>query len=144
MTTPRVYNAFDLPPKVVLSCQDLSRTQQHFKDECDLPKIMARAMSTGEAPPTRPTFYGDFSSLGDFQTLHDKLNRAQNEFMSLPANVRERFYNNPANLIDFMFNPQNRQEAIALGLVEAPKSVVTVTPLDVTVTTDTNNTTEKE
>ena len=143
MKTPTVYTAFNPSPDPGLKCEDLSLTQQHFKDECDLNLIMERATSTGEFPPERPTFYGDFTDMMDFQTLSAKMLSAQKEFDNLPANIRDRFYNNPANLIDFMSNDSNLPEAIALGLVDDPKTSRNSSPLDVTVTTDTNTTTKE-
>lgn len=141
MKTPTVYNAFNPPPDPGLLCEDPSLTQQHFKDECDLNLIMERALSSGEPPVQRPTFYGDFTSLQDYHALNEKMLSAQREFESLPARLRDRFYNNPANLIDFMGNESNLPEAIALGIVEPPKESRNSSLLDVTVTTDTNTTT---
>jgi hypothetical protein len=38
--------------------------------------------------------------------------------MALPADVRARFENDPANLLDFMVNPANNAECIKLGLID--------------------------
>jgi phage internal scaffolding protein len=43
---------------------------------------------------------------------------AQDEFEALPAQIRARFDNDPANLIEFLENENNRPEAEELGLVE--------------------------
>lgn len=142
MKIPTVYNAFNPPPDSGLECKDLSLTQQHFKDECDLNLIMERAIGTGELPPQRPSFYGDFADVADYQSLNEKMLSAQREFDNLPANIRDRFYNNPANLIAFMGDSSNIPEAIALGLVEAPQASRNSSLLDVTVTTDTATTTK--
>jgi len=143
MAIPKIFSAYELPPDPGLCCEDLSLTQQHFQDECDINLIMERALSTGEEPPVRPTFYGDFSDIYSFQEIHDKIQHAMDEFSSLPAKIRDRFYNNPANLIQFMSNPDNRLEAISLGIIDAPASGRNSSPLDVTVTTDTNTTTNE-
>ena len=37
--------------------------------------------------------------------------------MALPAQIRSRFENDPAKLIDFLDNSENLDEAIKLGLV---------------------------
>ena len=44
------------------------KTHQEFVDECDVNRIMARALKTGMIP-TRSDMsrYGDFSSVGDFR-----------------------------------------------------------------------------
>ena len=57
--------------------------------------------------------------------------------MALPAHLRARFENDPAQLIDFLGDENNRSEAEKLGLLEVPKAESTVTPLDVTVLGDT-------
>jgi phage internal scaffolding protein len=64
---------------------------------------------------------------------------AQDEFDRLPAQIRARFDNDPANLIEFLENSDNRPEAEALGLVDKSVEITqsTVTPLDVTVLGDT-------
>nr|QJB20932.1 MAG: internal scaffolding protein [Microvirus sp.] len=134
---PKIYSLYDKPIDPGIECLDPSLTQQHFQDECDINLVMERALSTGELPPPKPTYYGDFSTTMDFQSVMDTLNKATEQFQTLPPKVRERFANDPSHLIDFMNDPSNKAEAQFLGLIEP----VTVTPLDVTVTTDTKTTT---
>jgi phage internal scaffolding protein len=45
---------------------------------------------------------------------------AEDEFMRLPADLRARFENDPAQLIEFLENLENKDEAIKLGLVNPP------------------------
>ena len=45
---------------------------------------------------------------------------ADDAFMALPAAVRERFNNDPAELVDFVSDVNNRSEAIDLGLIPPP------------------------
>jgi hypothetical protein len=40
-------------------------------------------------------------------------------FMSLPAKIRSRFQNDPGAFLDFVQNPENRDEMIELGLAKA-------------------------
>ena len=55
---------------------------------------------------------------------------AQDEFMELPAQLRARFNNDPALLIDFLEKEENREEAIKLGLVASkPTSVEAEAPV---------------
>jgi phage internal scaffolding protein len=42
----------------------------------------------------------------------------QDEFEALPAQIRARFDNDPAQLIEFLENSDNRPEAEELGLVD--------------------------
>ena len=121
-----------------LHCEDASLTQQHFKDETDINNILRQFNITGLLPeaPLSPR-YGDFTGIVDYHSALNQVIAAEDEFMTLPANLRARFANDPANLIDFLNDENNRPEAVKLGLLEFPKAESTVTPLDVTVLGDT-------
>lgn len=101
---------------------DKDRTKQEFKDECDINLIVPMAEATGiirhqsSTPPT----YGDFSNSTDYQSALNSLNDATNSFGELPSEIRERMNNDPGKLLDFLGDPKNRDEAIRLGLVNAP------------------------
>lgn len=125
-----------------LHCEDASLTQQHFKDETDINNILKQFNITGLLPtsPISPR-YGDFSGITDYHSAINAVMAAEEEFDALPAQIRARFDNEPANLIDFLSDENNRAEAIKLGLVNPSSSQEldgsTVTPLDVTVLGDT-------
>lgn len=125
-----------------LHCEDASLTQQHFKDETDINNILKQFNITGLLPtsPISPC-YGDFSGITDYHSAINAVMAAEEEFDALPAQIRARFDNEPANLIDFLSDENNRAEAIKLGLVNPSSSQEldgsTVTPLDVTVLGDT-------
>jgi len=119
---PRVYSYFDPPPGVGVDCSgDEVLTKQSFAEEADLNFMMARYgvehVALLSAMGARETFYGDFSDGLDYLEAHGKLLNAQEAFMSLSAPVRRRFGNDPAELLDFLMDPGNRDEAISLGLV---------------------------
>jgi phage internal scaffolding protein len=112
-----------------LHCEDASLAQQHFKDECDINNILRQFNITGLLPeaPLSPR-YGDFTGISDYHTALNQVIAAEDEFMSLPATIRARFENNPAQLIEFLDNDQNYDEAVKLGLVnnkpaEMPQAV---------------------
>lgn len=99
-------------------------TKQSFKDECDINFIMNKWQRTGEIPDNmvgtmRPQ-YGDFTDSNDYMTACNRVLAAKEAFASLPAFLRDRFANEPANLIRFLSIPENQEEAIRLGLAEAP------------------------
>lgn len=96
---------------------------QSAKDECDINCIIDRA-NRGIQPQftnLQTPVYGDVSSVQDYQTALNLITEAQGHFDSLPASVRDRFNNNPATLLKFLNNPQNRKEAESLGLVQPPE-----------------------
>jgi len=101
-----------------LRCEDATRTQQHFKDETDINNILRQFNITGQLPTKAITpRYGDFTNIGDYHTALNAVIAAEDEFMTLPAQLRARFDNDPAELIEFLNNPENLQEAQKLGLV---------------------------
>lgn len=94
------------------------RTHQEFKDECDINRIMAKALSTGQFPPNIAVGrYGDFSDTDDFQAAQELLKRAQGQFEALPSRVRERFKNDPAQFLAWVERKDNLAEAQELGIL---------------------------
>jgi phage internal scaffolding protein len=128
LRTPYNYDTDAASNESALHCEDDSLAQQHQKEECDINYILKRFNVTGELPvsPVSPR-YGDFTGISDYHTALDRVIAADEEFMNLPANLRARFDNNAANLIEFLNDENNRDEAIKLGLVE-PKQVLSPTP----------------
>ncbi|MDR1337938.1 MAG: hypothetical protein LBJ73_02830 [Rickettsiales bacterium] len=102
------------------------RTKQSFKDECDINKIMARIMKTGVDPFIDRVQMGKFLDLEhfpDFMAAQDHINSMYAYFDRLPSSVRALFDNNPSNLVDFLSDPKNKDEAVKLGLLSADKPV---------------------
>lgn len=115
---------FDESDRELLVCVGESRTQQSFKEECDVNVIMRKYEKTGLITHVSKVQgqYGDFSSIGDYQEALDKLSVAQDAFLDMPAKLRARFGNDPGQLIEFINNKENYEEAVKLGLiVEAVK-----------------------
>ena len=101
-----------------LVCEEPTRAQQHHKDECDINVILERFGRTGQVPVNAISgTYGDFSGVHDYHTALNTLIAAESEFAALPAQIRNKFANDPANLVQFLDNPENRAEAEKLGLV---------------------------
>lgn len=119
LRTPYNYDTNAASNESGLACEEPSLAQQHFKDECDINNILRQFNITGLLPesPLSPR-YGDFSGISDYHTALNRVIAAQDEFDGLPAQIRARFDNDPAKLIEFMENEQNRPEAEKLGLVE--------------------------
>lgn len=94
------------------------RVKQSFKDECDINAIMARYNRTGILPQSRiGALYGDVSALTSYQDGLDLVSRIDDAFAALPSAVRARFGNSPENLLDFLGDKRNLDEAVRLGLV---------------------------
>ena len=88
----------------------------------------------------RPGTYGDFSEMGDYMENMNKIVQAREMFDALPSRVRERFGNNPGAMIDFVMDPNNKEEAKKLGLLKEDVSISEVTK--VTEVTEQTSTTE--
>lgn len=102
-----------------------SMTQQQFKEECDVNNIVKKFTNTGEFlhVTSKQGRYADFSEIQDYQGMLDTVIAAEEAFMSLPAQVRAKFRNDPGKLIEFLQDPKNEEEARSLGLLnpkEAP------------------------
>jgi phage internal scaffolding protein len=105
-----------------------SRTQQSFRDECDINNILRKFNVTGELPSgsVQPQ-YGDFSGITDYQSALNAVMAAQDSFLALPAKVRAKFENDPALFVDWASDEANKDEMKALGLLreETAQAVVT-------------------
>lgn len=99
----------------------VSMTKQSFANEVDINQIVARFSKTGLLPTFNgQPFYGDVSEIGDFQEAMNVVASANELFNQYPAEIRERFGNDAGQLIEFLSDENNRDEAIALGLVVKP------------------------
>lgn len=130
LRTPYNYDGDKVSDETGLSCPEPTLAQQNFKDECDINYIVRQFGLTGELPgkPLSPQ-YGDFTGVLDYHSAVNAVLAAQDDFMELPAQLRSRFNNDPAQLIDFLELEENREEAIKLGLVAAKPISVPETPI---------------
>ena len=92
--------------------------QQHLAKDTDINTIMAKYAKTGQFTHVTPMAgeYGDFSNVPDYKSAMEQIMAADALFMELPAKVRERFGNDPANFIEFATNDKNIEELRKLGL----------------------------
>jgi phage internal scaffolding protein len=67
---------------------------------------------------TKDAKYGDFSIVPSHQEAMSLVMAAEDHFMQLPSNIRSRFNNDPGQLLNFLGEASNREEAIKLGLIE--------------------------
>ena len=119
LRTPYNYDRDAASNESGLACEEPSLTQQHFKDETDINNILRQFNITGLLPeaPLSPR-YGDFTGIVDYHTALNAVIAAEDDFMALPAHLRARFQNDPENLINFLNDESNKDEAIQLGLID--------------------------
>jgi len=112
-----------------------SLTRQEFKQDCDLAELLKRFRKTPGGLRALEDAQGfaeglvfcDVTDVPDFRQHRDAINAANAKFMALPAKLRRRFDNDPAQFLDFCTNPSNLEEMRILGLakpVEASASDV--------------------
>lgn len=101
-----------------------SMTKQSEMDACDIHNVLKQFSQQGfEALVREKAATGQYADLPDEIDYQNSLNivlAAQASFATLPSQVRERFANDPARFLDFLANPDNREDAVRMGLVEAP------------------------
>jgi len=126
---PYNYDMEEVSNETGLKCEDLSKAQQHMKDECDINVIVERFGVTGKVPVTQfEPSYGDFSGVGDYHTALNKINATKEQFMTLPAKVRAKFDHDPYQLVNFLMDEANRNEAVELGLINGEYTAKVVSP----------------
>lgn len=101
-----------------------SLTQQQFAADCDINNILDKWSRTGELPMSaRLPDYGDFTGPSDYAEALALVREADEQFSGLDAKVRARFSHDPAQFLEFMTDPANYDEAVALGLAVKPKVI---------------------
>lgn len=99
-----------------------SMAKQAFAEECDINTIVRRFGLMGELPVNvRMPTYGDFTGLTNYHEALNAIAAAHESFDAMPAEVRARFHNDPAEFVAFCNDEKNRPEAEKLGLVDATK-----------------------
>lgn len=117
MEKPQMRPLSERPSAIVFTEPTL--TKQSFRDECDINNVMKQFERTGVIDGNNnlhPT-YGDFSNVDDYHEAQIKIARATESFDALPVRIRVRFNHDPADLVDFMSDPKNAEEAKDLGLI---------------------------
>jgi phage internal scaffolding protein len=103
-----------------------SLTQQHFAEECEITNIIKRHDRNGiiEHVQRGQARYGDFSEVHDYREALDLVKNAQDEFMTIPSDIRKQFDNNPGKFFEFVSDPDNKDELIQMGFIEEAQPAV--------------------
>jgi len=105
-----------------------SMTKQSMKEECDINNILRQYQMTGvinhlnEAQPQ----YADLPEPMEYQDALHQVQAAEAAFYRLPQEVRQRYGNDPAGLLQALANPAEagflREQGILAPLAEAGAS----------------------
>jgi phage internal scaffolding protein len=108
------------------------RVEQHHKDEVNVNNIVRKhGMELITKVAALQEFTYDDVVGNDFQESMNILLKAADAFESVPSDIRKQFDNDPAKFLDFVHNPDNKDQMITWGLMEAP---VEQKPIEVVVT----------
>jgi len=113
-----------------IECKDKSLTRQSEKAESDINNILKRYEKTGLLPEMikdNPV-YGDFCDVPSYMDAVEIVSKAQEQFDNLDAQVRARFWNDPAKFLEFCTNDANREEMGRLGLLKPVEKKVEAAP----------------
>ena len=81
-------------------------------------------MKFGVAPELKDgSQFGDYTNVPDLLEAHSIIERATADFAELPAKVRDRFRNDPVEVLRFVSDKANFEEAVSLGLIGKPVGV---------------------
>lgn len=100
-----------------------SLTRQSPKAGCAIDAILKMYATKGVSPTDIGVFmsqaaaapYGVQPST-DYQMMLNQVIRVQDYFASLPSKLRERFGHDPKNMVHFLADPSNLEEARKLGI----------------------------
>ncbi len=114
-----------------------SKTKQSFKDECNINTIMARYLKTGRIENLNQAIphYG-YASANDLRESLEIVQKGDELFGLIPADIRAKFSNNPAAFLEFVQDEANLPEMASMGLLSEeatlthaePPKVATATP----------------
>lgn len=100
----------------------LSMTKQEFKGECDINNVIKQYKNHGMVSHINAKAsqgaYQDLPDSVDFQESLHTIMVAENAFMTLPAKVRDRFGQDPAEFLAFLADPENADECRKLGILK--------------------------
>lgn len=121
-TETKIRSAHKPHARVQLETSGQSMTKQSFQAECDINTIMQKYTKTGLIEHVREHGgqYGDFVTAPEYHEAMTAVVEANAAFQSVPAEMRNRFQNDPAQFLDFVQNPDNIDELVEMGLAEPP------------------------
>lgn len=114
---PYAYDGDLVSDETGLECLDESLALQSEAEATDINYLVKQFGVTGALPILdRELTYIDFDEIFDYMSAQNALIAADRAFYDLPADVRTRFGNNPAEFVLFCSDEANLEEAVKLGL----------------------------
>lgn len=125
-------------PRIQTINEEKSRTQQQFKDEVNVNNIMKKYRKTGQITHlnNRTGKYADLSNAQDYFESIQTIRTASEAFDQLPSELRKRFHNEPAEMLQFINDPKNYDEGVKLGLFNPKLPPLNTSPAPTNKTND--------
>lgn len=128
--------------RVTTDCQQAIKdgeevmVEQSHKSEVDINNIVKKhgADLIGKIAALQQWTYDDVTG-NDFQESMNALIKARDTFADVPSDIRKQFDNDPAKFMDFVYNPDNKDKLVEMGLAHAepvvePIEVVVANPVE--------------
>jgi phage internal scaffolding protein len=111
-------------PRCFFDTEGESLTQQHFQEESEINNIIRSHDRNGviEHIHKGNAIYADFSNITDLSDALHQIKEAQDEFLNVPSEIREKFQNDAGQFFKFASNPDNLDELITMGLANPKQS----------------------
>jgi len=110
-----------------------NRTEQNHKGAVDINDIVAKQGVDRIAETLKVTALSyDTNPYNNFQEMAEMVAIGNSAFESLPAKTRDEFENSAAKYMDFVQNPENREDLIKRGWIE-PAPEPDTSPIEVIV-----------
>lgn len=96
-----------------------SLTHQSFKEDADINNVLAKYERTGISDQVKreTAKYMDVSSAPDLQDAFEIVRQAEEAFLSMDAELRKRFGNDPVRFVEWVQDPANASEIAEAGLL---------------------------
>lgn len=103
---------------------EVSLTKQDQAKDADINILMGKYLKHGILPMERgPGIYTDTTALPNYGEAMQIIVEADAKFQSLDPKLRNRFMNDPQELLNFIDDPANKEEAQKLGILKTPPVV---------------------
>lgn len=121
-TTPKPRNIYSrVSVKKINKSPSLTIKSQ--AESTKIQNIIKKYQTTGYVPEVNANIpkYLDTTNIGNLQEIQNQLINVNNYFLSLDPKIRLKFNNDPHQLVTFLQNPNNKDEAIKLDLIVKPE-----------------------
>lgn len=123
-------NHHELRNRVSLKLNKVQKTDQSYKNACDINVIIANATKTGVLPfqTNKVAQYIDNTEIPSLLDAQNLIRTANESFMALPAKIRKMMNNDPTKLVEFVNDPDHKEILLKHGILEKVEQVLPVNP----------------